>query len=203
MMRRMAVGAIALVGFLIFSPSVWGEAIWGPWLSDEEKAKLPYDAGFSNLELGGYLDFQYACETAAAGRPLVYWSRFNRLWATLGTGTMEIVCGPSPDQPWSSYSATAIRSDLPNPLCVRVQVPGYAVLRIREESSVNSPVVGAIASGTSLTIPYSPASIDEAEGRYWLAIERPRSGWISLGTVTQPDNLALCHGSPLPPFVRP
>ncbi|NJP10314.1 MAG: hypothetical protein HC866_13260 [Leptolyngbyaceae cyanobacterium RU_5_1] len=70
--RLMLISAIALFSPLPAhttepnpnAPTLKPEAGWGLWRPKSEIPTAGFTAGFSNLELGGFLDFEQACSQA-------------------------------------------------------------------------------------------------------------------------------------------
>lgn len=142
--------------------------------------------------MGGFLDFENAC-TTAAGVPndqINYWFRLSNSVERIGTGTVEYGC-------WlngrfaHTHSSTAVKSNLENVTCLRVNSPNRNGLIIRSEPGNNSRQVG-IANGRTVRPGSFPASIVEQNGENWIAITSPREGWVSDGTNSQ-GNLRLCN----------
>jgi len=67
---------------------------WSLWLPKDEAKNADFDSGFSNLELGGYLEFEHSCKTSS-GLPeseIKYWFRLSNRVNRIGTGTVESGC---------------------------------------------------------------------------------------------------------------
>ncbi|MGB3636373.1 MAG: hypothetical protein WBA39_02105 [Rivularia sp. (in: cyanobacteria)] len=52
---------------------------WSLWRRRLRAKEADFDAGFSNLQLGGYLDFEYACKTSSGllESEREYWFRLS------------------------------------------------------------------------------------------------------------------------------
>lgn len=170
--------AISLI--LVMTPTVLAEPGWGDWqnITGSDEA-LPYSAGFSNLELGSYLDYEHLCAKAAtaAQEPVTYWYRLSDLVWEIGTGEVENKCQIG-DESVATYGSTAILTGINEPYCLRVNTDMGSGLRVREDSSVESPQIGFLANGAEIFPGSIPALIDTDEtGRQWLWIQQ---GWVSI-----------------------
>lgn len=65
------------------------ESGWSLWRLRDEVKDADFDSGFSNLELGGYLDFENACKTSSklAESEIRYWFRLSNRVNRIGTRT--------------------------------------------------------------------------------------------------------------------
>ncbi|MBD2355999.1 hypothetical protein H6G41_15440 [Tolypothrix sp. FACHB-123] len=174
------------------APHNQAEPGWSLWRSQAEAVKADFDAGFSNLELGGYLDFENACKTdAGSDTEIKYWFRLSNSVQRLGTGLVESGC-------WfggrflHTYRSTAIKASLHNVNCLRVDTQNKKSLVIRQEPRVNSRRLGIVANGRIVKPDSFPASIVEVDGENWIAIASPKEGWISDGSLASSGNLRLC-----------
>ncbi|MEO0352913.1 MAG: hypothetical protein AAF282_22980 [Cyanobacteria bacterium P01_A01_bin.15] len=150
------------------------QADWQPVTADP-----PYDSGFSNLELGGYLEFEKACEQAAeaAGMPLTYEYRLSDLVQQIGTGEVKTRCLTG-DETVGLNTRTAVPTDIESPYCLQVQTDKGSGLRIRADFSVESQQVGFLPNGTQLFPEVLPiAIITNTAGRQWLSVP---NGWASI-----------------------
>lgn len=166
---------------------------WSLWKPDSEIEEADFDAGFSNMELGGYLDFQNACETDA-GVPkseIEYWFRLSNSVNRIGTGIVEHGCWVN-GRFLHTYSSTAIQSSLENVDCLQVNSLTGTSLIIRSEPNVNSRALGSVRNGRRVRLDSFPANIIEVDGRNWVAIVSPKNGWISDGSPNSEGNLKLC-----------
>ncbi|XGV99666.1 MAG: SH3 domain-containing protein [Leptolyngbya sp. BL-A-14] len=168
-----------------------GWSLWRP------KADIPtagFSGGFSNMELGGFLDFEQAC-SEALGTPkdeTPYWFRLSNSIDQIGTGNVEFGC-------WKSGALittivnTAVSTKLENVTCLRVRVPTGEDLRIRAEPSLKARIIGAVSNGATVKPDSFPATIIQADQRNWVAIQAPRKGWVSNDRPETPGNLMLCE----------
>ena len=194
---------VGIAGGLLFTlaPAALAEPGWQEWQkitgSDEP---LPYSAGFSNMELGGYLDYQDRCAQAAAAaqEPITYWYRLSDLVFSIGTGRVENRCQEG-DNVITTYSSTAIRTGIDQPYCLQVNTDVGSGLRVREERSVTSQQIGLLANGTKVFPVSLPALVMTNEtGRQWLSMqqrpgERQLEGWVSVSAgVGEYVNFRLC-----------
>jgi hypothetical protein len=167
---------------------------WSLWRPQAEVSKADFDAGFSNIELGGYLEFENACATKS-GLPqekIQYWFRLSNSVNRIGTGTVEYGC-------WlkgrflATHSSTAIKSSLTTVQCLQVNSPTGNGLIIRAEPTIKSKQIGIVANKQKVKVESFPVSIVEADGRNWVSISAPRKGWISDGSFASKGNLRLCR----------
>ena len=172
----------------IILPAALAEPGWQEWQQiTESDQPLPYSAGFSNTELGGYLDYQNICEQAAsaAQEPFTYWYRLSDLVVAIGTGSVENKC-QSGDEVVTTYSSTAIHNGIDAPYCLEVNTDVGNGLRIRADGRIASQQIGFLPNGTQLFPNSLPAIIMTDEtGRQWLSFQQ-RSGnrqlesWVSV-----------------------
>ncbi|MBE9031875.1 SH3 domain-containing protein [filamentous cyanobacterium LEGE 11480] len=176
------------------TPSTTVEAAkWGPWRPASDRKRANFDAGFSNLELGGYMEFEQACkrDTGLPEKQIEYRFRLSRLIDQIGTGTVETGC-------WFKgkilhrYSSPAIRPIDASVDCLRVISPQGGGLNVRSDAGVNNSLVGVVGNGRSVKPTYHPASIIERGGRYWVAIAAPIAGWVSNGRPGGVGNMRIC-----------
>ncbi len=167
---------------------------WSFWRPKAEIKKADIVSGFSNLELGGYMDFENACNTAAGASKdeIEYWFRLSNSIDRIGTGVAETGC-------WfrgrllHTQSSTAIKSSLKNVDCLRVNSQTKKPLVIRAEPRVNSRRVGVVANGKTVKLVSFPADIVAADNQNWVAIVAPVKGWVSDGSFSSQGNLRLCR----------
>lgn len=165
---------------------------WSWWKPKAEIKNADFDSGFSNLELGGYMDFEHACATEA-DRPnaeIDYWFRLSNSVARIGTGKVQYGCWMNGHFLQTSTS-TAIKTSLGSVNCLRVNSP-TGRLAIRSEPRMSSRQVKVASNGSTVDPGYMPADIIEADGQNWIAISSPVKGWISDGSPTSQGNLTLC-----------
>lgn len=166
---------------------------WSVW---QPKAKMPmanFTAGFSNIEFGGFLDFEQSCAdvlgTSKDKTP--YWFRLSNSINRIGTGEAEFGC-------WkhgtfvSTTTSTAITTKLEDVNCLQVRVPTGDDLRIRAEPGLKARIIGAVRNGATVKPSSFPALILKANQRQWVAIQAPRQGWVSNDRPETPGNLTLC-----------
>jgi hypothetical protein len=167
---------------------------WSLWKKKDQMQNADFDSGFSNMELGGYLDFETAC-VAATNLPnskIDYWYRLSNSVNRIGTGKVEFGCWLN-GRFLYTFSSTAIKKSLENVNCLRVKTSTGNGLVIRAEPNDSSKQVGMIAEGGMVDPGSFPASIIEIDGQNWLAITSPQEGWISDGfTTDNRGNLTLC-----------
>ncbi|MFB2976659.1 hypothetical protein [Microseira sp. BLCC-F43] len=165
---------------------------WSLWRPNYEIEKAGFDAGFSNMELGGYLDFENACKTnpTVGNSSISYWFRLSNSVERIGTGRVEYSCWAN-GRRLHTFDSTAIKSGLENVNCLRVNSP--TGLTIRSEPRNNSRGLGRVAQGRTVRPNSFPASIVEADGENWIAITSPRPGWVSDGKPTSQGNFSLCN----------
>ncbi|MBV6625083.1 MAG: hypothetical protein KI793_19510 [Rivularia sp. (in: Bacteria)] len=152
-----------------------------------------FDSGFSNLELGGYLEFENACKTSS-GLPeseIEYWFRLSNRVNRIGTGKVEYAC-------WNgkrflhTHASTAIKSSAGFVDCLRVKSAAGGVL-IMSEPTNQSTILRVIANGKTVKPSYSPAIISNQGNRIWISLSSPVKGWVSDGVFSSKGNLRLCN----------
>jgi len=167
---------------------------WTLWRPKAEMKKADFSAGFSNMELGGYLDFENACATTS-GLPqekIAYWFRLSNSVKRMGTGQVEYGC-------WvggrfvHTFSSTAIKASLRDVDCLLVNSRSGNSLAVRSEPRENSRQVGVVTNSTKVNPGSFPASVIQTDGNNWVAITSPLEGWISDGSPTSEGNLTLCR----------
>lgn len=166
---------------------------WSLWQKNSQMQNADFDSGFSNSELGGYMDFETAC-AAATNLPnskIDYWYRLSNLVNRIGTGKVEFGCWLN-GRFLHNFNSTAIKRSLENVKCLRVKTPTGNGLVIRSAPNDSSKQVGIVAEGGIVDPGIFPASIVEVDGENWLAISSPQEGWISDGLKTDQGNLTLC-----------
>ncbi|ANV91221.1 hypothetical protein AWQ24_11590 [Picosynechococcus sp. PCC 8807] len=146
---------------------------WEPWRPNEtEDDNWSFSAGFSNLELGGYMDYEYTCTQAATAveEEPVFEYRLNSLVKAIGTGQVQYRCLVN-DQVVAQHTSTATLNDQPSRGCLIVQSDLGTGLNVRQEPTVAAPVVGFLSNGSQIMVTGSPAYLSEdATGRTWLYI---------------------------------
>jgi len=164
---------------------------WSLWRPPSERKKANFTAGFSNIELGGYLDFEDACKTAA-GIPedqIQYWFRTDSSLNRTGVGTVETGCWVN-GRFLHTTSTTAIKNSLKTDQCLRVKSPQSLV--IRSQPSKKSKRRGTVARRAKVRVDGYPTWATEREGENWIKIKSPKNGWISDGKINGKGNLELC-----------
>jgi hypothetical protein len=172
----------------------WTE--WQPSIEGEEK---PYSAGFSNMELGGYMDFEYGCKTKAEEEKTKpdFFYRLSDLVAVMGTGLVEQKCTIH-DQSFMTYFSQAVKADLDYPVCLEVNTDVGNGVVIRKENNVDAEILGSLANGTQFNYPHSPAIIStDNTGRRWLYLDQDgNTGWASIAANPGDHiNFQLCPSS--------
>jgi hypothetical protein len=163
------------------------------WKPRAQAQNAGFDSGFSNSELGGYLDFENACATDA-GMPnekIAYWFRLSNSINRIGTGEVESGCWVN-GRFLHTHTSTAIKSSLGDVNCLRVNTPTRKSLVIRAEPGLRARRVGRVAYGARVDPGSFPAAIVEADNQNWVSITSPVEGWISDGSPTSQGNLKLC-----------
>ncbi len=201
--RILVVGAIAALSFMLpvqadqtdpNGSTSQPEPGWSLWRPNSDIQNADFTAGFSNIELGGFLDFENSC-AQALGTPTEktpYWFRVSNLVNQIGTGTAEYGCWKN-GQFVTTHSSTAVSTKLGDVSCLRVNVPTGKGLRIRSEPELKAKVIGFVRNGATVKIDSSPALIRQADGRNWVAISSPIEGWVSNDRPDTPGNLGLCR----------
>ena len=195
------IGTCALSSLIVLAPSINPNGIdnkaepgWSLWRIQEEVKNADFDSGFSNLELGGYLEFENACKTSSelAESEIKYWFRLNGRVNRIGTGKVEFGCWDG-KRFLHTYTTTAVKRSLEYVDCLRVKSKAGGVL-IWLEPSRKSKLLRVIANGKSVKPGYFPATIINRENRNWVSVTSPIEGWISDGGFVDEGNLELCSG---------
>ncbi|MBE9174953.1 SH3 domain-containing protein [Synechocystis salina LEGE 06155] len=170
---------------------------WGPWQKIESTENLTFSSGFSNMELGGYLDYSYACEQAAqaAQRTPIFWYRLDNLVETIGTGNVEYRCTIN-DEIIAHHLSTAVLSNLPFPTCLTVQSNVGGGVNIRNSPNLTATLLGTLKNDSQIMIEGSPMYLStDVQGRTWLNLRfKGQDGWASL--TTKPGehiNFRICQ----------
>lgn len=175
-------------------PSQQPEPGWSLWRPKSEIENAGFSAGFSNLELGGFMDFENSCaqllNTPTSETP--YWFRLSNLVNQIGTGKVEFGCW-SNGQFLNTFTSTAVNTKLENVDCLRVNVPTGEDLRVRSEPSLKAKVIGFVRNGATVQPDSFPASIIQEDGRNWVAIRSPQEGWVSNDRPDSSGNLKVCR----------
>ncbi|WP_198013427.1 SH3 domain-containing protein [Thalassoporum mexicanum] len=166
---------------------------WSLWFDDSRRDAADFDAGFSNLELGGYMEFEAICQrdTGLESGEVDYWFRLDNSLQEIGTGRVEFGC-------WQNqrfvhrFSSTAVRRSLNIVTCLLVDSPVGNGLVVRSEPGFNSRRLGVVANQTEVEPVGYPALIITANDRDWLKITAPIEGWVSNGSPISKGNLRLC-----------
>jgi hypothetical protein len=194
---------LGLAGGLLLTivPTALAEPGWQEWQKiTGSNEPLPYSAGFSNTELGGYLDYEDRCTQAAATaqETFTYWYRLSNLVFAIGTGKVENRCQEG-NEVVTTYSSTAIQTGIDEPYCLQLNTDVGSGLRIRAGSSIESQQIGFLPNGTKV-FPFSlPALVMTDEtGRQWISMqqrpgERQLEGWASVSAgAGEYVNFRLC-----------
>lgn len=166
---------------------------WSSWKPQTEIEKADFSAGFSNTELGGYMDFENACATKAkeTDSKVDYRFRLSHSLGRIGTGEAQFGCWIN-GRLVLTHTSTAVKTSLENVNCLRVKPTIRNGLVIRAEPTINSKQVGFVANGATVEPGSFPASIIQTDGRNWIAITSPVEGWVSDDSPTSQGNLTLC-----------
>lgn len=177
------------------SPTDLVEPGWTTWRPRSESTAAQFSAGFSNSELGGFMDFEAICQqsTGLPNEEIDYWFRLSRLVGVIGTGQVEYGCWRSGEL-LHTFSSTAVRNDLDWVNCLKVNANAGNRLVIRADASSKSARIGTVRMGGRVTPSSFPAILRNADGRDWIAISSPGEGWVSVGESPEgPINLTLCN----------
>jgi hypothetical protein len=167
---------------------------WGLWFPRSQTPGADFDSGFSNSDLGGYLDFEAYCasESGLPDDQINYWFRVSTSVYRMGTGNVETGCWHNGRFLTTRSSLAALSSEAPV-TCLSVQSNSGNGLNIRAEPSTNSRILRTVRNGSRVTPSSFPASVVEREGRNWVHIEAPVAGWVSDDRPGSNGNLTLCE----------
>lgn len=164
---------------------------WGAWQPIDQLEKAKIDSGFSNMELGGYLDFQNAC-AQATGQPMETfpnWFRLSNLVNQIGTGQVEYGCWVK-DQFITTFSITAIKRDTKQPYCL--QVIAKTPIDVYQQPQSTAEPIRTLRSGDKVQLDTLPANVMTVAGTNWIQIQSPVEGWVMQGQPEASGNLRLC-----------
>lgn len=164
---------------------------WGLWFPRSQVAGANFDSGFSNSELGGFMDFEAFCESAGAGADTNYWFRLTNSVYRMGTGNVEYGCWQNGRFVATNSGRAILRDQTVD--CLYVRSIGSNGLNIRAEPSSRSRILRTVRNGSRVTPSSYPAIIRESEGRNWVQIQAPVQGWVSDDRPTSQGNLTLCN----------
>jgi hypothetical protein len=163
---------------------------WGLWFPRSQTEGANFDSGFSNSELGGFMDFEAFCESAGAGEAANYWFRLTTSIQRMGTGNVEFGCWQNGRFVANNSGRATLRDQTVN--CLYVRSNSGNGLNIRVEPSTRSRILRTVRNGSRVTPSDFPANIVEHEGRNWVEIRLPIRGWVSDDRSTSEGNLTLC-----------
>ncbi|WP_414624558.1 hypothetical protein [Calothrix sp. CCY 0018] len=165
---------------------------WSLWRTRDKAQEADFDSGFSNLELGAYLEFENACKMSFAlpESEIKYWFRLSDRVSRIGTGKVEFGCWDG-KRFLHTYISTAIKSSLEYVDCLQVKSAAGGVL-IWSEPTGKSKLLRVIGNGETVKPGYFPATINNDGNRNWVAISSPVEGWVSDGSMKGEGNLRLC-----------
>ncbi|MGR3277968.1 SH3 domain-containing protein [Acaryochloris marina NIES-2412] len=203
-MRQLILGSLLLLNS-IFSLPISVEAseedfTWQPW---RQRGDYPvrYDSGFSNLQLGGYMDFEAYCKERGATE---FWYRLSDFVLQLGTGSVQSRCKKdgsflrnANDDGYVDWVSPAVLLEQPNPGCLIVKADVGDGLILREQPTVTSKRLDVIPNGQSI-FHLSPSAIRmDSTQRQWIKVSKTKLhsviGWVSIAQMPgEHQNLALC-----------
>ncbi len=197
-----------LCAFALTAPA-WGQTPrplheqtpgWGPWQPPEQIQAAQIDSGFSNLELGGYLDFQYVCSLAqqVPMEDAVIWFRVNDLVTQLGTGEVEFGCVVG-NEIVSAMHSTAINRRYRSVDCWQINTPDQSSLPVYEDYLERQKTRAVLTHGTKVDPGSYPALLNfpglaEQPETIWALIAKPVEGWIEFGRLGSSGNFRRCPG---------
>jgi hypothetical protein len=196
MRRRWLLGgsAIALMsgGLMPAALALEPELGWEDWQREIQTMEDPVEAGFSTPELRQLNAFEQSCQRsqAATNRPVERWFRVSTVVNQIGTGLVEYGCVQD-GLLLHRTTLTAIASGEPV-TCLQVSSPVSNGLNVRAWPGDTEQIVGGVVNGTQVDPGSVPATITEVDGRNWVAIVSPVTGWISHGPLGSAGNLIQC-----------
>ncbi|MGB3518212.1 MAG: SH3 domain-containing protein [Elainellaceae cyanobacterium] len=170
------------------------EAGWGEWQRQTPQTETSFGSGFFNQDLRRFAAFEQACQTALGetAPSINYWFRLSTLVSQLGTGLVEYGCRDATGAFVRTTTMTAIATQIEPVECLQVNSPISSGLNVRAWPGEAEQIVGGVANGTHLDPGGFPATITEVDGRNWVAIVSPLTGWVSNGQPGSEGNLSLC-----------
>ncbi|WP_421659202.1 hypothetical protein [Leptothermofonsia sp. ETS-13] len=167
---------------------------WGPWQPSTDSEKTDYSAGFSNIELEAFLDFQTAC-AQSIGVPvaqLSYWFRLSHLIDQIGTGQVEYGCLVGGNIT-NSLIITAVKRSLKKVTCLQVNTMDGKGLPVYREPRRTAQPIKLLPNYSKLNPGNFPALVIMADEQNWVAIASPIKGWVIQGPPGSRGNLCLCN----------
>jgi hypothetical protein len=156
---------------------------WGPWQKVESTENRTFTSGFSNMELGGYLDYSYFCEQAAETRQVtpIFWYRLDDLVETMSTGKVEYRCTIN-DEVINSFQSTATLVETSFPTCLIVQSDIGGGVNIRKKPESTARLLGFLSNGDQIMVEGSPMNLStDTTGRTWLNFKfNGQDAWSSV-----------------------
>ena len=167
---------------------------WGLWFPRSQVEGAGFDSGFSNSELGGFMDFEAACASATRlpNQEIDYWFRLTTSVPRIGTGSVEFGCWQD-GRFVNTYRSQAVHSSSDPVTCLYVRSNTGNGLNIRAEPSMRSRVLRTVRNGSRVTPSAFPAIIRENEVRNLVEIRSPIRGWVSDDRPTSQGNLVMCY----------
>lgn len=190
----------AIAGTVLAQPSLAqpsdlqaSDAGWSDWQPRSSSAEALFQSGFFNAELNGFRAFEERCQemTGQPNDEIDYWFRVNDSVSQIGTGRIEYGCRHQGE--WiDRFALTAVLATMETVDCLQVNSPVSSGLNVRAWPGYTEQIVGGIANGTMVDPGSFPASIIEVDGRNWVAIVSPVTGWVSNGSPGSSGNLVVC-----------
>lgn len=171
---------------------------WGPWQPIAEQDTAQVDTGFSNTEMGSYLNLQYFCaeQSGQPGDTFPNWFRVSALVRQIGTGMVEYGCWTG-DRFISTLTSTAIDRRFNYVDCLLAVSRQGEALAIYEAPGLEQRVLGTLNRGDTVNPGSFPAVVTQTEELNWIAISSPVEGWVIQGAPSSGGNFRVCDRQPL------
>lgn len=162
------------------------------WQPIKALAAVNVTTGFSNMELGGYMDFQNAC-AQATGQTMddfPNWFRMDDRVNQIGTGTVAYGCWWNGEM-IATFPSLALKNDLASPYCLKSIAA--QPLDIYSDPDPTATRLGTVAPGETVQPSSTPALLRDVNGETWIAIATPVEGWVRHGMGGEPGNFECCE----------
>ncbi|OCR02808.1 hypothetical protein BCD67_18275 [Oscillatoriales cyanobacterium USR001] len=100
----------------------------------------------------------------------------------------------------TSSNTSQIAQAMPN-LCRKITAKQGVV--IREKPSLASRQIGILVFNSQVNLVEATNALQDSEGRLWVEIASPVTGYISNGFANSESNLGMCTASPMPQPIKP
>lgn len=181
---------------LVPQPVVQSETDWSIWHPNTDPELKSFTAGFSNMELGGFMDFRASCGqqlglSTQSLDQIPYWFRLSKAFYQLGLGSVEYGCWVN-GQMLNTFTITAV--SLQTVACWEViAAAGLPIWNQPPLFPGPRQMVRTLQPGTQFSAPDVAEVLVEANGQNWFGIMEPVSGYVTNGAPGSPERLQICR----------